>query len=230
MIIGIRGFIGAGKDTAANYMVRNHGFQKLSFADSLKDATANIFGWPRELLQGDTDESRKFREQVDQGWANALHIPNFTPRMALQKMGTEAGRKVFGEDVWVESTMRKARDLENVVIADVRFPNEVNAIKRAGGVVVWIVRGPLPDWYSVAVLENQGQGGGMEAAFPNVHVSEWALCGVPYDALIANDFSLNDLEHAVHNVIGDYELLASGRYNHSLYMQDKVERFEGKKS
>ena len=50
MIIGVTGFIGSGKDTVANYLTTFHGFKKLSFAGSLKDAVANVFGWDREML------------------------------------------------------------------------------------------------------------------------------------------------------------------------------------
>jgi hypothetical protein len=198
MLIGLRGFIGAGKDTSANYLVEKHGFVKLSFADTLKDATANIFGWPRELLQGDTDESRKFREEVDQTWAQALDRSDFTPRLALQLMGTEAGRKVFGDNVWVQSTMMKANNnMANggsVVIADCRFTNETKAIRDAGGKIFWIVRGNLPEWYSSASLENvEGQKGTMKANFPNIHASEWSLVGDPWDALISNDTTYENL-------------------------------------
>ena len=59
MIIGITGFIGSGKDTAANYLVAQHGFRRDSFAGALKDAVAQIFGWDRELLEGTTKSSRE---------------------------------------------------------------------------------------------------------------------------------------------------------------------------
>ena len=58
MIIGICGLIGSGKGTVADILEQEHGFIKVSFADSLKDAVAAVFGWPRSLLEGDTEESR----------------------------------------------------------------------------------------------------------------------------------------------------------------------------
>ena len=64
-VIGVCGLIGGGKGTVADILVGEFGFEKLSFADSLKDMIASIFGWRRELLEGDTKESREWREQVD---------------------------------------------------------------------------------------------------------------------------------------------------------------------
>ena len=81
-IIGICGLIGHGKDTVAGHLIEN-GFQRISFAGVLKDACANIFGWDRILLEGNTSESRVFREQVDEWWAERLGIPNFTPKMGF---------------------------------------------------------------------------------------------------------------------------------------------------
>ena len=58
MIIGVVGFIGSGKGTVADILQNDYGYQKISFADSLKDTVASVFSWPRELLEGDTDVSR----------------------------------------------------------------------------------------------------------------------------------------------------------------------------
>ena len=69
MIIGITGLIASGKDTAADYLIRFHGFKKLSYAGTLKDTVAAVFGWDRELLEGTTQSSRAWREQVDEWWA-----------------------------------------------------------------------------------------------------------------------------------------------------------------
>ena len=55
MIIGICGLIGSGKGTVADILVENHNFEKLSFADKLKDGVASVFGWDRDMLEGDTD-------------------------------------------------------------------------------------------------------------------------------------------------------------------------------
>jgi dephospho-CoA kinase len=67
-IVGFCGLISAGKDTAANYLCDYHGYRRDSFANTLKDAVANVFGWDRILLEGRTTEAREWREQVDTWW------------------------------------------------------------------------------------------------------------------------------------------------------------------
>ena len=140
MLIGLVGFIGSGKGTVADILVKKHNFTKLSLADTLKDATAVIFGWPRHLLEGDTDESRAWRETPDEWWSSRFEY-EFTPRLALQMMGTEAGRDVFHQDIWLRSLERRMELYPNVVIADVRFPNEIEFIQSEGGFIVRVNRG-----------------------------------------------------------------------------------------
>ena len=72
MLIGLVGLIGSGKDTVAERLVSHHGYKRDSFAKSLKDATASIFGWNREMLEGKTDSSRHWREQPDKFWSEKL--------------------------------------------------------------------------------------------------------------------------------------------------------------
>ena len=84
MIIGLVGFIGSGKDTAADYLVNFHGFRRDSFAATLKDAVADIFGWDRTLIEGRTTESREWRECQDDWWSKRLGMP-ITPRWILQQ-------------------------------------------------------------------------------------------------------------------------------------------------
>ena len=131
MIIGLVGFIGAGKGTVADLLVERHAFIKESFANSVKDACAVIFGWNRGLLEGDSLESRAWREQKDEWWSEKLGR-EFSPRLALQLMGTEAGRDVFHPDLWVHTVLRRCKPSQYYVIADVRFPNEIKAIRDSG--------------------------------------------------------------------------------------------------
>ena len=131
MIIGLLGFIGSGKGTVANILQQEYNFKPDSFASSLKDACAAIFDWPRDLLEGDTVESRAWREVTDDWWAQKLGIPDFTPRLALQLIGTDSLRNYFHQDIWfltLQNRLRKNPDA-NVVISDVRFPNEVKMVK-----------------------------------------------------------------------------------------------------
>ena len=121
MIVGITGLIGSGKDTAANYLITHHQFKKESFANSLKDAIAHIFGWDRELLEGQTKHSREWREQTDKWWSDRLGM-EITPRWVLQYWGTEVCRKGFSDEIWIASVENKLRKTEDdVVISDVRF-------------------------------------------------------------------------------------------------------------
>lgn len=200
MIIGVVGFIGSGKGTAADILVEKHGFVKLSFADAVKDATAAIFGWQRSLLEGDTPESREFRETKDEWWS-AKFGRDFTPRLALQLMGTEAGRDVFHDDVWVLALERKAEMYQNVVIADVRFPNEMEWMRSKGGFAVRVSRGPDPEWYDCAVIANQSTDSNQRSSHVNmmvaqhkIHYSEWAWAGQIMDYHLDNNGSISMLE------------------------------------
>jgi hypothetical protein len=208
MIIGFVGFIGSGKDTAADYLVNFHGFRRDSFANTLKDAVSAVFGWDRVLLEGRTKEAREWREQVDTWWANRLGIPELTPRWVLQRWGTEVCRKGFHDDIWiasVENKMRKTTD--NIVISDVRFPNEIKAIHNAGGLVVRIKRGDEPEWYQDAVNMNAGNTNmswmisktRMEKL--GIHASETAWVGGNIDSTIFNDGTIDDLFTQIRNLL-----------------------------
>ena len=188
MIIGIAGFQGSGKDTIADYLCNIYGFKRDSFAATLKDAVAAVFGWDRELLEGRTRESRAWRETVDTWWANRLNMPNLTPRLVLQKWGTEVARTAWHDDTWIASLENKLVKANNdIVITDVRFPNEIEAVRSAGGVVIRVVRGAEPEWYDLAVETNSGTFNHMAQAYPEVHPSEWAWIGTDFDAVIDNN-------------------------------------------
>lgn len=202
-IIGICGFIGSGKDTAADYLVNFHEFKRESFAASLKDAVAAVFGWDRDLLEGRTKQAREWREQVDPWWAQRLDMPNLTPRWVLQYWGTEVCRRGFHNDIWIaslEARLRNAKD--SVVISDCRFPNEIAAIRSAGGQVVWIQRGPLPGWYDTALRANSGALSDQDQlTHMGIHASETAWVGTDFDHVIANDSSVDDLYKKLNQLI-----------------------------
>lgn len=203
MIVGLVGFIGAGKGAVADLLVDRHDFFKESFANSVKDAVSVIFGWDRALLEGDTPESRAWREQDDKFWSEKLGKA-FSPRLALQLMGTEAGRDVFHPDLWVHTVLRRCQNApwNNYVIADVRFPNEIKSIREAGGVVIRVKRGDEPEWYNVALKVNKKNNYyGMAEQYPNVHFSEWAWIGSDIDAEIVNNSTLEDLTEKVDSLV-----------------------------
>ena len=195
MIIGICGFIGSGKDTVADYLVNFHEFRRESFASTLKDAVSAVFGWDRTLLEGRTKEAREWREQVDPWWAERLAMPTLTPRWVLQYWGTEVCRRAFHDDIWIASLENKLRtSKDNVVISDCRFPNEIQSIRDAGGKIVWVQRGELPDWYDTAIEANLGHNYAVQdLKMRKIHASETAWVGTNFDTIIDNNRSIDDL-------------------------------------
>ena len=209
MIIGVTGFIGSGKDTVANYLTTFHGYKRISFAGTLKDACAAVFGWDREMLEGTTKSSREWREQLDLWWSERLNIPELTPRWVLQQWGTEVCRNGFHNDIWVasvENQLRKTRD--NIVITDCRFANEVNAIKNAGGITLRVERGERPVWYDAAIAYNKGPNSNSKWALSKtqldklkVHASEYSSVGLDYDHYLDNNGTIDNLHNQVESLI-----------------------------
>ena len=212
MIIGVCGFIGSGKDTVADYLVNFHEFRRESFANTLKDAVSNVFGWDRTMLEGRTKQAREWREQVDPWWAERLNMPDLTPRLMLQLWGTEVCRKGFHDDIWIASLENKLRNSkDNIVISDCRFPNEIASIRKAGGLIVWVKRGELPEWYDAAVSMNKGEVGNMnwsiskeKIAKLGIHASETAWVGTEFDAELDNNGSIDDLYEHVKNLVSNH--------------------------
>jgi len=122
MLIGISGAAGAGKDTAADTIVACHPpYVKDKFARTLKEVLNSIFGWSME--NWDDPEWKELPNS-----ACGLH----TPRYVAQTFGTDWGRNMVYPDIWVDAAIRNIEE-ENTVFSDVRFPNELDAIKHAGG-------------------------------------------------------------------------------------------------
>jgi hypothetical protein len=216
MIIGICGLIGSGKDTIADYLQNIHQFRRESFAHTLKDAVACVFGWPRDLLEGRTRESREWREQVDLWWAERLNMPNLTPRYVLQHWGTEVVRRAFHDDIWIASLENKLRKTtDDVVISDCRFPNEIEAIKKAGGLVIRVKRGEDPGWFSVAQAANscpQPNASTKILKELGIHASETAWIGTQFDAVLDNNGTMDHLYQQVTCLVQD---LLDARANQS---------------
>lgn len=202
MLIGLIGRIDSGKGTVAEELVNTYGFRQDSFAATLKDATAVLFNWDRAMLEGATPESRTERERVDEWWSKKLGISDFTPRLALQLIGTNVFRNHFHPDIWMLSVMSRYKNNENVVISDARFPNEVRAIREMDGIIIRVDRGEEPIWWEYAVkasanLETDGNEGGagiiMRSTYKDIHLSEWAWANTKPDTVILNCGTLEDL-------------------------------------
>ena len=221
MIIGLVGFIGAGKGTVGE-LLRLQGYKQMSFAGVLKDTASIMFGWDRDLLEGDTVESRMFRESKDDFWSDKFGY-DFTPRLALQRLGTEAGRDVFHKDIWVYALEKRVKQHRNVVITDTRFPNEIDWIRKQGGVIVEVKRGERPEWYDTAWNMNMGDNSPgwnpMAEKYPDIHYSEWAWIGRQVDFTVNNSGTLKDLGNSVENLL---TLIESSDIINKLYDEEGV--------
>jgi hypothetical protein len=170
MIIGLSGYAQVGKDTVANYLVEHYGFVKVSFADPIREALLKL----NPVLPDYPGLSG-----VDLAWivnkAGWEAVKKDSPycRGLLQRLGTEVGREMFGEDFWVNQGLLKASQHENVVFADTRFANEANAIRKHSG-QVWRITKP-----------NHGP--------VNGHPSEVALDDYAFDWMIPNYTGFEEL-------------------------------------
>jgi hypothetical protein len=210
----VLGFIGSGKGTCGDILESDFSFKKDAFANPLKDAVAAIFGWDRDLLEGDTAESRIWRETIDPWWEK--RVPGMTPRYALQLMGTEAGRNIFDSDIWLYSMERRMFSGNNYVITDVRFPNEMSFIRSLGGKIVRVKRGPEPLWYDYAAEWNFKISKIKDAndymfhnpqimdKYPGIHYSEFAWVGHSMDYVIENEGTIEELKLKVFEMVDNY--------------------------
>ena len=198
-IIGLVGFKGSGKNTVGEYLVVNHGFTAMSFAAAVKNTVAALWGWPRHLLEGDTQESRIWREEQDDYWTNRIG-KRITPREQLQFLSTELVKNQIHDDFWL---MRLRQQLmenpSSVTITDVRFPNEIKMIQELGGEVWLVQREPMPLYYKQAVWFNRQRKWIQKLSLPflwrlkGVHESERAWIGTKFDRVLGNNSSLENL-------------------------------------
>ena len=177
-IIAITGLKGSGKDTTADYIIKNYdNWEKDSFAGTLKDAVSSIFGWDRKMLAGETPQDREIRETRDDYWSEKLGF-EVTPRIVLQKLGTDCLRCHFHQNIWVDSLERKIRNTtKNVIITDCRFKNEIDMLRNLGATIIRVERDTLPEWFEkVGELNTKGyNNAGIINLVPevkNIHISE----------------------------------------------------------
>lgn len=177
MIIGLNGFAGSGKDEAAKALVAA-GFTRIAFADVLRDMAYAMDPYVLETIESDGDMFifRRLSKVVDNyGWDFAKN--NFPDvRRTLQRLGTDAGRDILGENIWINTAFNRA-NAADIVVTDVRFPNEAESIQARGGKVVRIERPGL--------------------ARVNDHPSETSLLDYPFDVTIVNDGTIDDLYNKV---------------------------------
>lgn len=194
MIIGLSGIASSGKDSTANIIIKKYpNWVKVSFAKAMKDAASAMFGFPRELLEGDTLESREWREQKSEYWSEKLG-QEVTPRNILQILGTGLVRKHLHENFWVDRLELEIKQLtesgKNVIITDVRFPNEAEMIRSLGGKIWHVFCGETPKWF-VDYRDS-------DIVPTNIHESEWKWAKTIPDVIVHPEYkSLELLEEIV---------------------------------
>lgn len=175
-LIGLTGPMGCGKDTVADFLIKDFGFKKHSFALPLKQAAAAALGVGIEFFQ-----SQEMKKQIIPHW-------DFTPREFLQRLGTDLIRNNIRQDFWIH---RIKFELQNAngefipgrhVITDCRFEDEA-AFIRSGGVLIHIHRP------------------GLERSNGSTHASEAGVIGTIGDFELVNASDLKDLRHTVYTMM-----------------------------
>lgn len=180
-LIGINGYARTGKDTVANILVLQAGFTRVAFADKLREAVYTL----DPVVAYERGHSH---ETVDKGWM-PIHLrqvidvygwdgykeTKFGPeiRRIVQRMGTDVGRNILGENIWVDAAFASLDPNGKYVFTDCRFDNEAQTVKDRGG-QVWRVDRP-----------------GVEPV--NDHISEIGLDNFNFDVRLDNDGTVSDL-------------------------------------
>lgn len=166
MLIGLTGAKFSGKSSVARELAAKHGFLELSFATPLKQVCNLLFGFSDEQL-----EDHELKEAVDPRWG-------FSPRYAMQRLGTNAIRENFGKDFWIKRLAHQLPAQGNVVITDVRFDNEAEFVRSNHGYVVKIARSGLAQ---------------------DDHLSESGIDPSLVSCTVLNDSSVEDLAQRVYD-------------------------------
>lgn len=211
-VVGIMGFKGSGKDTAAEALYElSQVWHKVAYADALKNTLCCMFGWHRDMMEGKTAESRVWRERVDPWWSEKLGIPHFTPRFAMTHIGTDIIRQHFNDNMWILAAEREVDRIlgggYSVVITDCRYPNEAEMIRKKGGKLLYVTRGTEPEYYQYSSIpvdapEYAQAHAIMKTKYSHVHSSEWAWNNIQFDAVIDNNGSIKDLFNNVYGALG----------------------------
>lgn len=134
-LIGIHGLPRAGKDTIANFLVSEHGYLRHGPSVHVKDAAAAMFGVPREYFDDDN-----IKDRMDPFWKKSY-------REMAQYVGKECSRDIFGEDFWLRHVERQLIEMRSLnyqhtgmVLADIRYENEVEWVKKNNGIVLFVIR------------------------------------------------------------------------------------------
>jgi hypothetical protein len=179
VLIGLSGYARAGKDSVAAILHDLDGFERVAFADPVRELALAID--PFVFLDGPQRmKHQRLSEVVARlGWEQAKRHTDI--RRLLQRIGTEGVRDILGENVWLDHWHDRVEDAllagANIVATDVRFRNEADLIKSLGG-QVWRIGRP-----------------GFEPI--NTHVSDTGVGALPVDRVIENAGTLEDLRATV---------------------------------
>lgn len=172
MLIGITGLAGSGKSVVANVLTAEFGFERVKFADPLKNML-------RTMLAGmgfDAETVERFVEgDLKESIVEGLGV---TARHLMVTLGTEWGRDCVRPDLWVRLWDAQADRFDRVVVDDVRFTNEVDLIRARGG-QIWRIERP-----------------GLVASD---HISE--QLDAPADITFVSDRTIEGLEAAVRGLV-----------------------------
>lgn len=181
IIIGLSGYARSGKDSIANVLVEEYGFKRFAFADKLRECLYAL----NPVVRANEEYNHPFegpmmytylRNVIDEdGWDGYKEgYYGDEIRRLLQRMGTEVGRELIGDTIWVDELDKHSG---RIVVTDLRFPNEYDKVKSLGG-KVWRVNR-------------------IDVTAVNAHVSEIALDSHVFDGYLRNDGTLDDLRNNV---------------------------------
>lgn len=228
-LIGLGGKLRAGKDAVGDYLESQQGFVKLGMSDALNEALLALNPWityeqPEGVETFDVYRPPlRYRDIHDLvGYVEAKKNPEV--RRLLQVLGTEVGRNMIDQDVWVKIAEKKILDLwsqgKDVVITAIRFPNELDMISRLQGTSVWIERpealridsNGLESSTGTLTPKSKSQVRRMEASTISGHASENSVSEDLFDYEIQNDGTLDELYQKVDDVLSDSVLNWKGEF------------------
>jgi hypothetical protein len=195
-LIALCGYAGHGKDTVVDFLVRDCGRSRVAFADAIREQAIALNPIIRSgrIFSNSVVEQLRLSDilsQCNYDWDKAKKESEV--RRLLQRLGTEAGRDIFGENVWIDIAMRKCAGFEYPTISDLRFENEEKAVKALGG-IIWRV-------------ERTGYDNGVGTS----HASEAYLASIKHGELILNDGTLEDLRIKVFKLAVKYNYISEGK-------------------
>jgi hypothetical protein len=161
----------------ADYIIEKYGFTKAAFAQPIREALVKL---NPKITVGGFNQASLATAVRSFGWESLKDV-SVDVRPLMQRLGTEVGREMFGDDFWVETALDRIPDGSKVVFSDARYPNEADAIRDLGG--------------KIYRIEREGVGPA------NGHASEIALNDYDFDDRIDNSGTVEELYAQIDRVI-----------------------------